>query len=89
MFLPDLRNSTKKRCSLRVKVDRKKKGIVTPEVDSISDPEEEMHQASVLIQSILRGRAAQKLVIFHYIFLLKKFLLHFYRFITAEPVAEN
>lgn len=45
-----------------MKIDKLGDRITTPEVDSITDAEEELHQATVLIQSIIRGRATQKLV---------------------------
>lgn len=49
--------------SLRVKVEKSMDKVTTPEVDSISDFDEDLHQACILIQSAIRGRASQKLVI--------------------------
>lgn len=57
-----LRQVTKKECSLRVRVPPKEEPLPTPEVDIVDDEDEENSQGLILVQSVLRGRAAQILV---------------------------
>ncbi|KAI4469662.1 hypothetical protein MML48_1g18958 [Holotrichia oblita] len=57
-----LRQVTKKECSLRVRVPPKEEPLPTPEVEVVDDDEEENNQGLILVQSVLRGRAAQILV---------------------------
>ncbi|KAF5272323.1 hypothetical protein FQA39_LY07924 [Lamprigera yunnana] len=53
----------KKTCSsLMVRVSREPEKIPTPHVDETNETEESLYQATVLIQSVLRGRASQVLI---------------------------
>ncbi|KAK4873312.1 hypothetical protein RN001_015341 [Aquatica leii] len=57
-----LRKKEKHHCTLLVKVERRRSESVTPQVDAGDDFEESMHQASILVESFLRGRASQVLI---------------------------
>lgn len=61
-LLLDLRKEDTQHITLLERIDKHPSEIETPHVEEGDDWEEEVHQASILIQSILRGRASQMLV---------------------------
>ncbi|KAL3284775.1 hypothetical protein HHI36_018918 [Cryptolaemus montrouzieri] len=60
--LKNLHKATKKRCTLRVRIDKTVSEASTPETDELPDMEEDKYQAIIAIQSILKGRASQMLI---------------------------
>lgn len=58
----DLRKATKPKSSLRVRIEKGSEEAETPEAESIDAEDEETYQASVLIGSVVRGRAVQVMV---------------------------
>ncbi|KAJ8955946.1 hypothetical protein NQ314_006795 [Rhamnusium bicolor] len=61
--LKNLRKEMKKQpCSLRTRVEDVQLESYTPEVEGMSQMEEDMYEAIVLLQSIIRGRATQMMV---------------------------
>ncbi|KAF2883495.1 hypothetical protein ILUMI_22668 [Ignelater luminosus] len=60
--LKNLRKEDKQHITLLERIEKEPSELQTPQVDSGDDWEEELHQASILIQSILRGRASQMLI---------------------------
>ncbi|CAH1119833.1 unnamed protein product [Phaedon cochleariae] len=61
--LKDLRKETKKRpLSLRTKIETAVEEANTPEVEGVPQLEEDKYQAAVLLQKVIRGRAAQMMI---------------------------
>ncbi|XP_017771102.1 PREDICTED: protein MAATS1-like [Nicrophorus vespilloides] len=57
--LKTLVDEGKKTVSLRVRIEETITGMLTPEIEHVSDEEEALYQHSVFIQKVLRGRASQ------------------------------
>lgn len=58
----DLRKATKKKTTLRVRIEKEEPEAETPEIEGSYGDDEEEYQHVLLIQNVLRGRAAQMLV---------------------------
>ncbi|XP_044747701.1 cilia- and flagella-associated protein 91-like isoform X2 [Coccinella septempunctata] len=60
--LKNLHKTTKRKCTLRVRIDRTISEASTPETDELPEMEEDKYQALITLQSILKGRASQMLI---------------------------
>lgn len=60
--LKNLHKTTKRRCTLRVRIDKSISEASTPETDELPDMEEDKYQALITLQSVLKGRASQMLI---------------------------
>lgn len=59
----DFRKETERQpVSLRRKVELPPSAVPTPEVEGVTDEEEEEYQSVILLQSMIRGRATQMMV---------------------------
>lgn len=63
-----LRKHALQPCTLIRRIESPPSALSTPEVEGISDGDEDFYQAMVLIQSIIKGRAAQMHVLIRYNF---------------------
>lgn len=62
MFLDFRKETEKQPVLLRRKVGMPPSAAPTPEVEGVTDMEEEEYQSVILLQSIIRGRATQMMV---------------------------
>ncbi|KAK9885821.1 hypothetical protein WA026_013693 [Henosepilachna vigintioctopunctata] len=60
--LKNLRKTSKRKCTLRVRIEKTVSEASTPETSELADTEEDKYQSLIAIQSMLKGRSSQMLI---------------------------